>query len=71
MPWFSLTGGSFQRLLTFSSWRFCMAGLIPWDKTLSTRAPHTGYFRHQCEYVVWEVTDHCLKVCMVDPGRVW
>ncbi|WP_140918191.1 DNA-methyltransferase [Limnobaculum xujianqingii] len=28
-------------------------GIIPWDKTLSSRAPHTGYFRHQCEYVVW------------------
>ncbi|MGE2492606.1 DNA-methyltransferase [Enterobacter hormaechei] len=32
---------------------FVWRGLIPWDKTLSTRAPHTGYFRHQCEYVVW------------------
>ncbi|UAN47017.1 site-specific DNA-methyltransferase [Serratia sp. JSRIV001] len=28
-------------------------GLIVWDKTLSSRAPHTGYFRHQAEYVVW------------------
>lgn len=28
-------------------------GIVPWDKTLSSRAPHTGYFRHQCEYVVW------------------
>jgi site-specific DNA-methyltransferase (adenine-specific) len=28
-------------------------GLVPWDKTGSARAPHTGYFRHQCEYVVW------------------
>ncbi|MFV0261390.1 MAG: DNA-methyltransferase [Kluyvera sp.] len=28
-------------------------GIIPWDKTLSSRAPHTGYFRHQCEYVAW------------------
>lgn len=31
------------------TWR----GIVPWDKTLSSRAPHTGYFRHQCEYVVW------------------
>ncbi|EAX8475316.1 site-specific DNA-methyltransferase [Salmonella enterica] len=31
------------------TWR----GIIPWDKTLSSRAPHTGYFRHQCEYIVW------------------
>ena len=28
-------------------------GLVVWDKTLSSRAPHTGYFRHQAEYVVW------------------
>lgn len=28
-------------------------GLISWDKTRGARAPHTGYFRHQCEYVVW------------------
>jgi site-specific DNA-methyltransferase (adenine-specific) len=28
-------------------------GLIVWDKTSSSRAPHKGYFRHQCEYVTW------------------
>lgn len=28
-------------------------GVIAWDKGFGTRAPHTGYFRHQCEYVVW------------------
>ena len=28
-------------------------GLVPWDKTEASRSPHTGYFRHQCEYVVW------------------
>lgn len=28
-------------------------GIVSWDKGLSARAPHTGYFRHQCEYVVW------------------
>jgi len=32
---------------------FTWRGVVPWDKTLSSRAPHTGYFRHQCEYVVW------------------
>lgn len=31
------------------TWR----GIVPWDKTEGSRAPHTGYFRHQCEYVVW------------------
>ncbi|EAR6710023.1 site-specific DNA-methyltransferase [Salmonella enterica] len=52
--------------MVFSDWRqlpaltdvfqaggFVWRGIVPWDKTLSSRAPHTGYFRHQCEYVVW------------------
>lgn len=53
-------------LLTFTDWRqlpvttdavqaggFVWRGLIAWDKGRSARAPHTGYFRHQAEYVVW------------------
>ncbi|WP_231643257.1 DNA-methyltransferase [Ralstonia syzygii] len=28
-------------------------GLIAWDKGRGARAPHKGYFRHQCEYIVW------------------
>ncbi|QTX33225.1 site-specific DNA-methyltransferase [Aminithiophilus ramosus] len=28
-------------------------GVIAWDKTEAARPPHKGYFRHQCEYVVW------------------
>lgn len=28
-------------------------GLISWDKGPGARAPHTGYFRHQAEFVVW------------------
>lgn len=28
-------------------------GVVAWDKGRSARAPHKGYFRHQCEYVVW------------------
>ena len=52
--------------LIFSDWRqlplasdaiqsggFVWRGVIGWDKGVSARAPHTGYFRHQCEYVVW------------------
>ncbi|MDR0673354.1 MAG: site-specific DNA-methyltransferase [Zoogloeaceae bacterium] len=31
------------------TWR----GVIVWDKTEGSRAPHKGYFRHQCEYIVW------------------
>lgn len=28
-------------------------GVIAWDKGRGARAPHKGYFRHQCEYIVW------------------
>lgn len=28
-------------------------GVIAWDKGRGSRAPHKGYFRHQCEYVIW------------------
>lgn len=37
----------------FQGGGFVWRGLVPWDKTESSRAPHTGYFRHQCEFVVW------------------
>ncbi|KFB92722.1 DNA methylase, partial [Trabulsiella guamensis ATCC 49490] len=40
------------------SWR----GIIVWDKTSSARAPHTGYFRHQAEYIVWGSTGMLEKV---------
>ncbi|MCZ5321894.1 hypothetical protein O5699_04105 [Escherichia coli] len=52
--------------MVFSDWRQLPAltdafqaggvlwrGLVVWDKTQASRAPHTGYFRHQAEYVVW------------------
>lgn len=28
-------------------------GIVAWNKGRGARAPHKGYFRHQCEYVVW------------------
>lgn len=28
-------------------------GIVSWDKGGGARAPHKGYFRHQCEYVIW------------------
>ena len=37
----------------FQAGGFIWRGLVPWDKTESSRAPHKGYFRHQCEYLVW------------------
>lgn len=37
------------------TWR----GMIAWDKGLASRAPHKGYFRHQCEYIVWGTLGAC------------
>lgn len=28
-------------------------GITVWDKGAGARAPHKGYFKHQCEYVIW------------------
>ncbi|MFZ4479688.1 MAG: DNA-methyltransferase [Rhodoferax sp.] len=52
--------------LAFSDWRqlptmtdaiqcggIVWRGVITWDKGRGSRAPHTGYFRHQCEFVPW------------------
>lgn len=52
--------------LIFTDWRqvaetidalqaggFSYKGLISWDKGNGARAPHKGYFRHQCEYIPW------------------
>lgn len=39
------------------TWR----GTIVWDKGGGSRAPHKGYFRHQCEYVVWGTKEKCHK----------
>lgn len=36
-------------------------GIIAWDKGGGARAPHKGYFRHQCEYIVWGTKGKCLK----------
>lgn len=63
------TGGYF---LAFTDWRQLPAmtdamqwagynwrGLISWDKGPAARAPHKGYFRHQCEYIVWGTRGYC------------
>ena len=34
-------------------------GIVSWDKGLGSRAPHKGYFRHQCEYLVWGTAGKC------------
>lgn len=56
-------GGYF---LTFTDWRqlpvmsdavqaggVFWRGIVAWDKGRGARAPHKGYFKHQCEYVLW------------------
>ncbi|WP_010584426.1 DNA-methyltransferase [Schlesneria paludicola] len=58
--------------LVFTDWRqlpsvtdafqaadFTWRGLIAWDKGLSSRSPHKGYARHQCEYLVWGTNGKC------------
>lgn len=37
------------------TWR----GVGVWDKGLGSRAPHKGYLRHQCEYLVWGTAGRC------------
>jgi site-specific DNA-methyltransferase (adenine-specific) len=57
------TGGYF---MVFSDWRqlplmsdavqvggVFWRGIVAWDKGRGARAPHKGYFKHQCEYVLW------------------
>lgn len=64
-------GGYF---LMFSDWRqlptatdalqmgeLAWCGIVAWDKTEGSRAPHKGYFRHQCEYIVWGTKGGCQK----------
>lgn len=64
-------GGYF---LMFSDWRqlplasdalqfgdYVWRGTIAWDKGLGSRAPHKGYFRHQCEYILWGTKHKCPK----------
>ena len=64
-------GGYF---LVFTDWRqlptmtdalqfagFTWRGIIVWDKGQGSRAPHKGYFRHQCEYIPWATNGGCAK----------
>lgn len=45
------------------AWR----GIIAWDKTEGARAPHKGYFKHQCEYIVWGTKGPCHKAVHAGP----
>ncbi len=65
-------GGYF---MTFTDWRqlpimtdaaqaggVFWRGIVVWDKGPGARAPHKGYFRHQCEYVVWGTKGAAVKL---------
>lgn len=58
--------------LVFSDWRqlptmtdalqiagWVWRGIVAWDKTEASRAPHKAYFRHQAEYVAWGTAGPC------------
>lgn len=45
------------------TWR----GILAWDKGAGARAPHKGYFRHQCEYVVWGTKGACPQATHAGP----
>lgn len=59
-------------VLLFTDWRqlpaatdaiqaagFVWRGIVAWDKGQGARAPHKGYFRHQCEYILWGTKGRC------------
>lgn len=56
---------------------FVWRGVIAWNKGLGSRAPHKGYFRHQCEYIVWGTNGPCPRRedagpfpgCITEPVR--
>ncbi len=45
------------------TWR----GVIAWDKGGASRAPHKGYMRHQCEYLVWGTRGPCRAATHAGP----
>jgi len=58
--------------MSFSDWRqiptmtdvlqsggFNWRGIATWNKGRGARAPHKGYLRHQCEYIVWGTKGRC------------
>ncbi len=68
--------------LVFSDWRqlptvtdafqgggLVWRGVVPWDKGRGTRSPHKGYFRHQCEYLIWGTNGPCVRRTDLGPGE--
>lgn len=61
-------------LLCFTDWRqlptltdvvqwagWIWRGILVWDKTEGTKAPHLGYFSYQCEFIVWATKGACQR----------
>lgn len=75
MTWLSLARPLLREggyCLVFTDWRQLPAvtdafqaadltwrGIVAWDKGGASRAPHKGYVRHQCEYLVWGTRGPC------------
>jgi len=38
-----------------------------WNKGTGSSAPHKGYFRHQCEYIVWGTKGKCPRAQHAGP----
>jgi site-specific DNA-methyltransferase (adenine-specific) len=70
-------------LLVFADWRqlptatdavqaagWLWRGVLAWDKTEAARAPHTGYFRTQAEFIVWATNGPC-KPLPAGAGGCW
>lgn len=56
----------------FQSGGWVWRGLVSWNKGRGSRAPHKGYFRHQCEYVVWGTNGPIDVPPVTDPrGGPW
>ena len=66
--------------LMFSDWRqlptasdavqmgnLIWRGIVAWNKGNGSRAPHKGYFRHQCEYIVWGTKGKCPRAQHAGP----
>ncbi len=83
MTWLSLCRSVLKEggyCLVFTDWRQLPAltdafqaadltwrGIIAWDKGGASRAPHKGYVRHQCEYLVWGTRGPCRATTHAGP----
>jgi site-specific DNA-methyltransferase (adenine-specific) len=83
MSWLSLCRTSLKEggyCMVFIDWRQLPAmtdafqaadltwrGIVAWDKGNAARAPHKGYLRHQCEYLVWGTRGACAAATHAGP----